>query len=80
MLENGKACLKDYKIPNSDDCPKKTTNIKIHINKHKITSAYPSDKLYECDRNCTFPESYYTTPAAKPKDLQLNKWSHSSDL
>ena len=80
MLENGKACLKDYKIPDSDNCPKKTTNIKIHINKQKITSAYPSDKLYDCDRNCTFSESYYTTPAAKPKDLQPNKWSHSSDL
>ena len=53
-LENGKACLKDYKFPDSDVCPQKTMNIKIDIQDGNIISAYPIFKLNGCNRTCTF--------------------------
>ena len=58
-LINGKACLKDYKFPDSDVCPQKTMNIKINVQRGIIISAYPIANLNGCDRTYTFPESYY---------------------
>ena len=59
-LINGKACLKDYKFPDSDACPQKTMNIKINIREGIIISAFPIAKLDKsCGRTCTFAESYY---------------------
>ena len=66
-IQTGKACLVDYKFPNSTVCPKKTINIMINIRKGNIISAYPVAEINKCDRTYT--------PAAKCEDLQQKKRS-----